>query len=167
VTRHVQPERAPPQRSRGTRRGLALSLASTVGRERQHHQRTAPPSTSTSPPRPARRKHDEAAPQAQRDDEIHGLLGSAGLMRWSPLPPEKQGNDGANPKAWIWPEQTRASPPKQWHKSHNKAKKQQDLHLRPSAPPCRRSRPASLAGTTPDRAGSLVFPFGHCSEVRD
>jgi hypothetical protein len=90
VTPRVQPERAPPQRSRGTRRGLALSLASTAGRERQHHQRTAPPSISTSLPRPARRKNDEAAPQAQRDDDDDGLLGSVGLLRRSPLPPEKQ-----------------------------------------------------------------------------
>jgi hypothetical protein len=153
VTQHVQPERAPPQRSRGTRRGLALSLASMAGRERQHHQRTAPPPTSTSPPRPARRKHDEAAPQAQRDDESRDLLGSASLLRRSPLPPEKQGNDGANPKAWIWPEQTRASPPKRRHKAHYNAKLLLDLHLRPPAPPCRRSRPASPAGTTADRAG--------------
>jgi hypothetical protein len=40
------------------------------------------------------------------------LIGQRCLLRRSPLPPEKQGNDGANPKAWIWPEQTRASPPK-------------------------------------------------------
>jgi hypothetical protein len=90
-------------------------------------------------------------------------LGSAGLLRRSPLPPEKQGNDGANPKAWIWPEQTRASPPKRRHKAHYNAKLLLDLHLRPPAPP-------SAAPDQPRRrerrqiGPTIELSLGYCSE---
>jgi hypothetical protein len=140
------------------------SLASTAGRERQRHQRTAPPQSSTSPPRPARRKRNGAAPQALRDDEGLDLLGGAGLLRRSQLPPEKQVNGGANPKSWIWPEQTRDSPPKRRHLAYYSTRQLLNLPLRTPAPPRRRSRPASPAGTTVDRAGTLELSLGYCSE---
>jgi hypothetical protein len=103
---------------------------------------TSEPRRRKPPPRHHGRpggKSDGAAPRALRDDEDLSLLGGAGQLRRSLLPLEKQGDGGANPRSWIWPEQTRDSSPRRRHLATTAQRQQLNLPLRAPAPPHRRS----------------------------
>jgi hypothetical protein len=163
--------RPPPQRPE--RRERRRSSSRRSGRRHREPKKHAVACLSPTPPRPAERvsatneprrrkppprhhgrpggKSVGAAPRALRDDGEHGLLGDAGQLRRSLLPPEKQGDGGPTLDLGSG----RADPRYNagtTARSHYRRKATTTTSADTSPPPL---RPASPAGSTAVWAGSL------------